>query len=55
MIAINTEYIDWKKRINKEPSRYTLVRNENGILIEVHDTRTNEVWFKVDGDRWMKL
>lgn len=47
--------IDWNKRITKEPGRYLIIE-ENGMIKEVHDVRTNEIWFRVGkGNRWMRL
>jgi len=49
-----TQEIDWEKRISKDPDRYIIVK-EGNEMIEIHDIKTNEVWFKVGGNEWMKL
>lgn len=52
---MESENIDWKKRINKDKHRYAVTYDEFGNLNEVHDLKTGEIWFKVGEGEWMKL
>ena len=47
--------INWNERISKSPKRYIIVKSDSGEMIEIHDNLTNEVWFRVSKDGWMKL
>lgn len=53
--GLGIETIDWNSRIAKEPTRYSLVRNEENDIVEVHDHRTGEVWFRISNNRWMRM
>lgn len=51
---IKTERIDWVKVFKQDPHRWLPVYKDTE-LIEVHDTVTSNVYFKVDKDRWMVI
>jgi hypothetical protein len=53
--GLGTENINWNDKIKRDKNRYYTVYNEDGKLIEVHDLKTGDIWFKVDMNRWMRL
>ena len=55
VVGLGVENINWDVRIDKEPTRYAVVRNKENEIVELHDLRTGEVWFKVGSNRWMRM
>lgn len=54
-VLIEPYKINWKSKFAKDKKRYEIVYDDYGIMIEVHDLKTNDVWFKVQYNWWMKL
>ena len=47
--------VDWAKLFKQNPNRWLPVYDNNEKLIEVHDTKTGNIWFEVDLDRWLYI
>jgi len=52
---LEPQEIDWEEKFTKSPDRYLKVfDNDTGEIIEVHDKKTGEIWFRVN-DKWMVM